>query len=248
MKLKCLIAGFIHSGTTMLSELIRQHPEIDGRFEIGFLATPTWDEYKQTFYYTNLKKAWKITNEDFDYITASTLPDAYARLLERSEIQNKSVKIYDKLPDYLRNLDLVMKRVNVPCIVLVRDPRSIYWSHKKRWPKKVTLEGVANNYRKGIEGLDRALQLFSERILVVQYENFCTNIRLESKKVYDFLDLEFKDDYIDMDIEEINQNNVYGTISTKYMLDFRDKISKRDEKFLLTNTPDRCHWNRITFL
>ena len=46
---KCLICGYEMSGTTVLSELIRHHPAIDGRFEIGFFCSKISRNIKNLF-------------------------------------------------------------------------------------------------------------------------------------------------------------------------------------------------------
>ena len=35
--LHCILCGFAQGGTTLISEFVRQHPCIDGRFEIGLM-------------------------------------------------------------------------------------------------------------------------------------------------------------------------------------------------------------------
>lgn len=64
---------------------------------------------------------------------AETYTDAYTRLLARSNLPDKTVKIYDKTPRYMKYLPQVMEKVDVPVVCVVRDPRGVYWSAQKHW-------------------------------------------------------------------------------------------------------------------
>ena len=79
---------------------------------------------------------WKVSDADLREICAApTFQEAYQELLERSDLPDKSVRIYDKMLRYMELLSDVMQRCSVPAIVVVRDPRAIFWSrHKyKHW-------------------------------------------------------------------------------------------------------------------
>jgi hypothetical protein len=131
----CLVCGFERGGTTLVAELIRQHPEIDGRFECGFLLADKMADYVDLeIYVRNLKAGWGLSQESFEYIVQSpTHRTAYQRLVKYSNLPDKNIRIYDKTPRYMRHLPNVLKKVDVPCICVVRDPRALYWSQRKHF-------------------------------------------------------------------------------------------------------------------
>jgi len=133
--LYCIVCGFERGGTTLIAELIRQHPKVDGRFEGGFLLAETIADFVDLEpYASNVKRFWHISQESLEYICqAPSWQNAYKRLIERSDIPNKSVSVYDKTPKYMQLLKTILKKVHVPAVCVVRDPRALYWSHQKRW-------------------------------------------------------------------------------------------------------------------
>lgn len=80
----CIICGPEQSGTTMLSSLICQHPDIDGRFEIGFYMNECLAEFKyeaEGRWVEHLQRRWGLSDKDVSYIlTAKNHQQAYVRL------------------------------------------------------------------------------------------------------------------------------------------------------------------------
>ena len=134
----CLVCGYERGGTTLVSELIRQNPEVDGRFECGFLLVEEIADFLDLHPYArNIKIAWGLSQEDLEYICAAdSYLIAYQRLLERSNIPNKQNRIYDKTPRYMRYLTTAMEKIDVPVVCVVRDPRALYWSAQKHWDQE----------------------------------------------------------------------------------------------------------------
>jgi hypothetical protein len=122
--LLCIICGYECSGTTLVSELVRQHPGVDGRFECGFLLVEKMTEFIDLEpYASNLKRDWGVTQESLEYICqAPTWLDAYCRLRERAAIPSRNVQLYDKTPLYLRDLQAVLGKADVPSAKPARLP------------------------------------------------------------------------------------------------------------------------------
>lgn len=242
--LYCLICGYERSGTTVVAELLRQYPHIDGRFECGFLLSAVPLEFLGLEpYASNLKIAWGFDENSLNYICqAESWPQVYQRLLAESNIPSKNSFIYDKTPRYMRYLRDVLRKTVVPCIVVVKDPRAVYWSQYKREPFEVNqfchyFLNYANEY-------NEALKLYSERILLVQYEELCINPLHEAKRIYDFLGFEFSDEYILLQ-REGDPYVAQGGINSAAILEYKDNVSKEDQEFILEQTKQfSCwHWN-----
>lgn len=234
--LYCLVCGYERGGTTLIAELIRQHPLLDGRFEIGFLLVDDLNEFRKLHVYVrNLKAAWGLEDDDVDYILSA--PDhitAYRRLLERSNLPDKKVKIYDKTPAYLRKLPQIMESVDVPVICVARDPRAIFHSTYKHNPdnnlrigrtrkiyqlltqrrmpsiirklaqhifefRREWLKATAfsHEYERRASLYNQAKLKYPNRIHLVQYEALCLNPIQETRKIYDFLGLDFDPSFLD---------------------------------------------------
>jgi len=241
--LKCIICGFEHGGTTMLSELIRQHPAVDGRFEIGFLLKDRIADFyrEDNLHVEFLRSFWGVSDACLrDYICkASSWAEAYRRLVECSVVDNDAL-IYDKTPGYMSMLNKVLAKVDAPCVALMRDPRAILCSTRKR--HHLTTEAFYKHYRWYAKGLVRALKRSPQRILVVQYERLCLEPRREAKRVYDFLGLDLQEDYITLPELAPKHDNVHGAISDNFVFEYREKLSKADQELLLGKLAKYRQW------
>ena len=273
----CLVCGFERGGTTLAAELIRQHPRIDGRFECGFLLVDDMADFAEMEAYShNLKVAWGLSQEDFEYILqSSTHQEAYRRLLERSNLPDKTVQIYDKTPRYMKDLPRVMQKVDVPVVCMVRDPRALFWSWRKRWTDDDTmLGGLKKIYHKVMQvrlpgflrtflqrlfylhrinvfssfyaeyahAYQAAMERYPERILLVQYESLCLHPQAETRRIYDFLGLEYKDEYLAMPTVPDPYVD-RGGILTDLIYEYRQGISWWEEKFILWKTRRFAQWH-----
>ena len=67
-----LVCGFEHSGTTLVSEILRQHPQLDSGFEGGFLLNNEAKEFfhedkaEEQQFYINMKSG---AESGWDYST-----------------------------------------------------------------------------------------------------------------------------------------------------------------------------------
>lgn len=232
--LAAVVCGFEHSGTTLITEILRKHVQFNGGFEGGFLLNEEAKDFLTTEpYCTNLKNGWNISDEDLHYICYSeTWATVYAKLQERSSIfKGKDELVFDKTPMYMKYLPDVLKRVpGVPCILIVRDLRAIFWSSFKRtgltiseWYNfvfPITCEHVlsyADGWRKAIE------YNLGSRILLIQYESLCLNPVKEVKRMTDFLKVEFDQSLLSFGTDK--HPFVYGErISTNYLKEYLDGL------------------------
>ncbi|MDJ0554512.1 MAG: sulfotransferase [Microcoleaceae cyanobacterium MO_207.B10] len=232
--LVALICGFEHSGTTLVSEILRQHPQLDSGFEGGFLLNEEASKFLSTEpFYTNSKGGWGINDDDLSYIcAANTWVSVYRRLRERaSVIEDKSLLLFDKTPRYMQHLTDVLNRVpKVPCIVTVKDFRALMWSSFKRtnftveeWYEK-RLRIALNHSLSYAYGWKKAMNTsLQNRILLVQYENLCLNPVQEGKKILEFLGFEFDESYLSFG--QARYQHVYGSnVSTDYLTEYKDNL------------------------
>lgn len=232
--LKALICGFEHSGTTLVSEILRQHPQLDSGFEGGFLLNNSIHDFCSTEpFFTNLKEGWGVNDDDLKYIcNTEEWPDVYRRLRERANlIKNKDVFIFDKTPKYMQVLPSVLQKVpNVSCIVMVRDFRAVFWSSFKRtgltieeWYEKI-FPITVNHILSYCKGWQQAIEKkLINRMMLVKYENLCLNRHEETVKIFNFIDLDFDPSYLSF--SEVRYPHVYGkNISHEYLLEYRNHL------------------------
>ncbi|MDJ0554513.1 MAG: sulfotransferase [Microcoleaceae cyanobacterium MO_207.B10] len=247
-----LVCGFEHSGTTLVSEILRQHPHLDSGFEGGFLLNNEAKEFLTTEpFYTTSKKGWGLKDEDLSYICdADNWAEVYLRIRERAEvIKNKNALLFDKTPRYMQKLPHVLERVpDIPCIVIVKDIRSVFWSSYKRtkmtideWYKKIfkrTCNHTLSYARSCKKAIEKGLE---ERILLIRYEELCLDQKTQVKKIFNFLGLEFQESYLTFNHPKYK--NVYGgKISTQYLTEYKGSLPEYICEEILELTSEYSDW------
>jgi hypothetical protein len=254
--LAAVVCGFEHSGTTLISEILRQHPRLDSGFEGGFLLN---QEAKQFLncepYYTNLKGGWGVSDEDLQYIcNVETWRELYQRLRERSSvIKSKTTWLFDKTPRYMQKLDHVLKQVpGVPCVVIYKDFRALMWSSFKRngkgkgltieeWYEKIfplTCHYTLSCARGWKQAIENGLE---ERILLVRYEKLCTDKTKVSQQIFEFLGLEFDESYLSF--EKPRYRHVYGKeVSTNYLTEYTQHLPEKICQEIVEKTAEFKDW------
>jgi hypothetical protein len=237
--LRVIVTGFERGGTTLLASLIRQHPSLDGRFECGFLRAGSPRKFltrDSCHNYRVMISDWGITPADLAYICgAGNWREMYRRLLERSNLPDKNVGLVDKTPAYMQCLDQVLAKTSARCVAIIRDPRAVFWSRRKRSDRH-TVPAFAEYYLGYMRGLERALAKFPGRVHVVQYEQFCETPDVEAKQTYRFLGLEWREEYLAMDRGPRYENVYGGAVSREYVDVFTTRLDAMTQERILRLT------------
>lgn len=245
LTLKAIVCGYERGGTSLIAELLRQHPDLDGGFEGGFLLGKRPRDFLSISpYRSNVKPGWGITEEELRYICdTDSWQDLYSRLRARArEVEDKRAWLFDKTPKYMETLSQVLTRVpDVPCIVVVRDPRAVLWSWAKRSGTGVeewTAEHLKSSCKRYVlygKGWQSAVKAgFASRIFLVRYEAFCTDPGAWAMKMFRFLGMEFHDSFLHF---SPRFPNVYGsTPSRMYMEEYKRAFPDRVCKQILSRT------------
>lgn len=247
-----LVCGFEKSGTTLLNEILRRHPQLDSGFECGFLLGDSPREFKNFQpYYAYFRQTWELSREDVRYICdTDDWAECYRRARERAPfIHNKSAYIFDKTPIYMRYLASVMKKVpGIPCVVSVRDPRALMlswanWSGFRDDPEKwiagnfeancERLLSYANGYRKAVDaGLGP--------IVLNQFETMCLRPEEQLSKIFSAIKLEFDPSFLQFS----SKHFVYGNrVSTDYLCPYKGRLSKSLCDRILDATSQFSDWH-----
>jgi len=256
--LAAIVCGYERGGTTLVNHILKQHPQLDSGFECGFLLKDNIADFLHCEpYHKRIRASWGLVEAEVKYIcSAENWRQAYQRLLEKSRfIQNKDVFLFDKTPKYMENLSDVLKKVpNIPCIVIVRDPRALISSEIKRQISKKNphiLKKSCERYVCYGRGWKSAIENgYGDRILLVQYENLCSNPHKEAEKMFNFLGFDFDPSYLHFGASEKSKfNNVYeSTISDKHLTEYQQHLDEKTCKFILQQTAEfkAWHWHPET--
>ncbi len=235
--LQAIVCGYERGGTTLLSQLLTSHTKLETGFESGLLLAPEPKNFKDSkfsvFNGSMIKNGWGITEEDLDYILLGrNWNQVYLRLRARSKvIKNKNSLLIDKTPRYMLHLSDVLYRMDqVPCVVIVKEPKGVIWSWIKR-QKGLDVgdvpDGLINKFCKRYvdyaHGYAEAKRNHPLRILKVNYSNLCENPVLQSRKIFEHVGLDFDEKYLTFE----QKYEVHGTnISDNYIHEYQEKLSK----------------------
>jgi len=250
--LKAIICGYEKSGTTLLNELIRRHPDMDSGFEGGFLLGDSPQQFPTIKpYYGFFQSKWQMTNADMNYVCSTdNWAECYRRVRERSPIiTDKSVFLFDKTPIYMLHLSEVLSKTgDTPCIVNVRDPRALMlswarWSghteDSEQWIKS-NMRTYCERYLSYAEGYSNAMLQYRDRIFLNRFEELCTDPTPRLQAIFEFLGLEFSEQYLSFSSDHF----VYGnTVSEAYIEPYRGTLSDEICEEILTATIEYSQWH-----
>lgn len=212
---RVVITGIEHSGTTLLSTLIKQNSHLAGGFECGFLLADSPHDFKNVHpWYEWMQEPvtehqWGVSAEHLERIcSANSWEQAYRRLLKYSPVFERggTQQICDKTPRYMSCLDDVLDKLPdyIPCIVIEKDIEDLWRSHKKR---NATLENFCLHFERYNNGLQQAVKKHNERIYRVDYEVLCNDLPEKLKDIFSIIDLECKDEYVSSRHSNIQEYN-----------------------------------------
>lgn len=250
--LKAIVCGYEKSGTTLINEILRRHPDLDSGFECGFLLGDSPRDFpKIQPYFSFFKSTWELTSDDMNYICdTDQWEECYRRARERAPfIVNKNTWLFDKTPKYMQHLPDVLGKVQgIPCVVNVRDPRPLMlswarWSgHKddaEDWILQ-NMEAYSKRYLSYADGYTRAMERYKDRILLNQFEHLCEDPHTHLKKIFDFIGFEFSDIFLNFS----SKHFVYGhTVSRQHIDAYQNILSSRICAEIVEQTKRYCQWH-----
>lgn len=220
--LGAIVCGFPRGGTTLATELLRQHPDLAGGFEGGFLlATEPRAFPKLEPFWAMALKGWQLTGKQLESICdVDTWAELYEGLRQASPLLRKGERlprwVIDKTPRYMPVLAEIMdKAPGVPVVVVVRDPRAVLWSWAKRASDQSTetwirnsLESACARYCSFGRGWRNAVRVKgAESLRTVHYERLCVDPLATCRSLFEALSLEFDPSYLSF---RSRWPNVYG--------------------------------------
>lgn len=250
--LGAIVCGYERGGTSLIAEILRQHPDLNGGFEGGFLLGKRPRDFLSISpYRSNVKIGWGISEKELRYAcNTDDWQEVYRRLRENAgEIWDKRVRLFDKTPKYMESLPKVLRKVpDIPCVVVVRDPRAVLWSWAKRsgmdtatWIRE-ELRASCRRYVRYGRGWQAAVRAgFASRMLLIRYEAFCEDSGPWAERLFAFLGLEFQDSFMRFDSRF---PNVYGDRpAQEYIYEYKGHFPEKLCRKILARTKRLRDWH-----
>tara|TARA_Y100000768_G_C23960431_1_gene675071 strand:- start:97 stop:1728 length:1632 start_codon:yes stop_codon:yes gene_type:complete len=230
------ILGMPRSGTSLIEQIISNHSQVHGAGELDLLPisvkNSNWDNSND-----NEKILQKIRNE----------------YLEKISLISKKKYITDKLPGNFKRIGFILSALpNSKIIHLQRNPMAVCWSNYKSNFNSIgmgfTLDQkyTAEYYLLYEDIMKFWNELYSEKIINVNYENLVENFEEEVKKLFDKLKLKWEKQLYDFHKNE-------RPVETASLMQVRSKIYKKSSeqwknyKKYLTSMTDILSKNNVEY-
>jgi hypothetical protein len=257
MTIKFVICGLEHSGTTLLSDIFRQSPELDAGFEVGVLLGNTPQDFPgiQPFY-SNVSNGWQINEEQLEAIcNTDSFDKFYEGLKAKSDVLKPNVQhIFDKTPRYFQKIFECYGKIQVPFIATYKDPRSIVFSDFKRTGKGLTFETWYQDYKTPklrylksiyvgsyLPWKSTANNVNAAKILCISLEEICLNARQSMDAIFSHVGMEFKIDYLLMKNLRYSHTRA-PEISSRIPFEYLDAFSEDQRAQISEDFSELADW------
>lgn len=247
-----ILCGYEKSGTTVLNEILRRHPGLDSGHEVGVLLAESPRGFISVQpYFSFFQQTWSLSREEAVHCCdTDDWSVFYDRAKEQSPvIVDKSVTLFDKTPKYMAQLSSVLDKVpGVPCVVNVRDPRSLMhswacWSGHRDAPAAWVEENFdycVQRFCSYAEGYRAAADAGKYRLFLNPFESMCLAPAARLAEIFAFLALEFDESYLTFESEHF----VYGnTVTTAHLTPYRESFAASLSERILTATSAFRAWH-----
>lgn len=222
MKNLFFISGLPRSGTTLITNILKQNPKIHGEAvsslsSIIMQMNLGWNSFEsnQEYNNTNAKKG-----------VLSSILEGYYKHINKPIIFDKDLKWTSLIPLIE---EITEKKVKI--LICVRNPAEIITSFERlrkenpMYPTKVdqilkessSIAGRAYYYS-GPDGVlgtahkyvqDAIIMGYLDRMIFVDYNKFCNMPKTQTKRIYDFFEIE----NFEHDFDNIKQEELYNDIA-----------------------------------
>ena len=204
------IIGSARSGTTLLRLILNAHPDVAVPPESRFI-TELWqgeeevhvDDLLHRLERHRLFQVWGLDTEEVKQELGTSPRQRYADVMEavyKAWARSKEKTIWgDKTPRYVENI-LLLSRLwpEAKFIHQIRDGRNVVLSYADVPFGPKTLGKAADLWKRRVEqGLAHGRPLGPDRYMEIRYEEFVSDTPNMTKRLCDFLGIEFHPDMLD---------------------------------------------------
>jgi hypothetical protein len=228
-----VICGVEHSGTTLVSDLFRQHPGLDSGFETGvLLASSPRGFLEQMPFALNILGGWSITQEELEACCdTDSFPTFYDRLAKVSRCLELDCRhVFDKTPRYLAHLPSCLERTPVPFIATYKDPRSIVFSDYLRAGKPAfdawfeAYAGPKLGYMQHLHAMLGSDAAAGPRVLRVRLETLCLQPHATCEAIFAHCGYAFSAGYLSLRNLRYHHTRA-TTISARIPFEYREHFT-----------------------
>ena len=186
------IVGMPRSGSTLIEQIISSHSEVFGGGELF--------HFTDFFEKVSIPKKNKNLIDVLDYINEKNFFDIGKEYVEEIEKISKKQKYFTN--KYLSNVfNILLIKLALPNAKIIHCERnaldiclSCYKTNFTEGSEfSYSLEEIGNYYLEYKKQIEYWNKIFMKQILNIKYEDFVNNIEKETKKVLDFLELDFEE-------------------------------------------------------
>ena len=194
------IVGCVRSGTTILREILRQHPNLECPEETHFFrwafpfSSNRYDmAYGQSKVLARHQEMDGFSKDEFMEIYRSSLDrrELMDRYMQRylEKLGNPGARWFDKTPQHVYGLFLIKKAYKDAKFVHIhRNPLNVTASLLKgQVMPKQSMTGAANFWNESMVLVDAFKKVFPGDLLELRYEEFCDSPDEELRKVCAFI-------------------------------------------------------------
>ena len=216
------IVGMPRSGTTLTEQIISSHTEVFGAGELPYLS----EFFNKEISDNNLLKSEENLDKSEELL--KNCQNHYFDKLNKHNIKEKI--IIDKAPLNFKWIGFIISAFpNSKIIHCKRDPMAICWSNfKNSFSSKsigfsYNLDDLGKYYNLYDDLIQFWVNLFSEKIYNLDYENLVNNKKEEIKKIIEFCELEWDENCL-------NPEKNKKSVSTASLSQVRSPIYKSSLK------------------
>jgi len=194
------IVGCVRSGTTMLRDVLRQHPNLECPEETHFFrwadsfGTKRYDMvYTQNKLITQQQEMDGFSKDEFmdiyrSSLTRRELMDSYMQTYLK-KLGNADARWFDKTPQHVYGLFLIKKAYpDAKFVHICRNPLNVTASLLKgQVMPKQSMIGAINFWNEAMILLDAFKKVYADDVLDVRYEQFCDTPKEQLQNVCSFI-------------------------------------------------------------
>lgn len=238
------VGGAPRSGTTLVQRVLNSHPEIYGGPEFDFISEFMVLRNRMQ----NSVKIGRIS-EYFDTNQLDTHFENFIRNIFREKALEQGVSIIsEKTPRNVLHFEEILSVIpNSKAIFVIRDPRAIYNSMKDVRTRTKSLKSSRIKYvnpshfigslysateyvKKCFEEGDFIAQKFPDRVLTVKYEDIVENPEMETRRLSQFLGIDWTVDMLNPKAQKFNSPKSGQTNNPWYSKEKRDRNIEKSDK------------------
>lgn len=230
-----VLCGLEHSGTTVLSDIFRQHPGCDSGWETGVLLNNTPRKFPETQpYFKNMIQGWGLKQEDLNEACNTDDFNQFYRTIYKysplREVSSASIR-FDKTPRYIVRLQDICSFIQVPILAVIRDPRSLAASdlRRARVPEHLFEEWYDEWLPKKLRYMEKAYKGYvyswtNKQCKVIRHEDLCLNTRSTMEAAFSHVGLKAKIDYLEFPSKRTH-HTIGDTVNPSLVLSFKKTLT-----------------------